>query len=104
MPVPAETWTTEPPDETGLAYDAVDRHSWYGNLDQTVADVAAVLRDGDILVDYSGGTGILVDRLKWRVPASAFGTLIVDSSAAYLRVAIDKFRGDPSVGVRLLRS
>ena len=103
-PIPAETWTTEPPDDAGLAYDAVDRHSWYGNLDQTVADVAAVLHDGDIVVDYSGGTGILVDRLKWRAPGTAFGTLIVDSSPAYLRVAIDKFRGDPSVGVRWLRN
>ena len=32
-----------------------------------VEELAAYLRDGDILMDYSGGTGILLDRLRLRI-------------------------------------
>ena len=51
--------------------------------------------DGDILVDYSGGTGILLDRLKLRMFDTAAGAVIVDSSPKFLRVALEKFRDDP---------
>ena len=51
-------------------------------------------------MDYSGGTGILVDRLKLRVFDRQVGMLIVDSSAKFLRVALEKFRDDPQVGLR----
>ena len=103
VPVPDEDWTRKPVDEFGLAYDNVDEHGWYRNLDPTVEDLARQLRDGDILLDYSGGTGILVDRLKLRIFDRQVGMLIADSSARFLRVAVEKFGADPRVAVRLLR-
>ena len=101
--VPDEEWTEAPVDEFGLAYDNVEQHGWYRNLDPTVAQLAAVLRDGDILVDYSGGTGILLDRLQLRVFDADTGTVVVDSSPKFLRVALEKFRDDDRVVLRLLR-
>ena len=101
--VPDEEWTRRPVDSFGLAYDTVENHGWYRNLDPTVEDLARLLRDGDVLVDYSGGTGILLDRLKLRVFDRQVGMLIADSSGKFLRVALDRFRDDPLVGLRLLR-
>jgi SAM-dependent methyltransferase len=101
--VPDEDWTEHPVDEFGLAYDNVEHHGWYKNLDPTVEELAGVLRDGDVLVDYSGGTGILLDRLKLRVFDAHAGTVVVDSSPKFLRVALEKFRDDPAVAFRLLR-
>jgi len=101
--IPDEDWTRQPVDSFGLAYDTVERHGWYKNLDLTVEDLAHSLRAGDLLVDYSGGTGILLDRLKLRIFDRPIGMLIVDSSAKFLRVALEKFRDDPRVGLRLIR-
>jgi SAM-dependent methyltransferase len=101
--IPDEAWTREPVDEFGKAYDHVDQHSWYKNLDATVEELAHLLNDGDVLIDYSGGTGILLDRLKLRMFDTSVGAVIVDSSPKFLRVALEKFRGDPNVGLRLLR-
>ncbi|HEY4024894.1 MAG TPA: class I SAM-dependent methyltransferase [Candidatus Dormibacteraeota bacterium] len=101
--IPDERWTTQDVDSFGLAYDTVEHHGWYRNLDPTVEDLARNLREGDLLVDYSGGTGILLDRLKLRMFDRQVGMLIVDSSAKFLRVALEKFRDDPLVGLRLLR-
>jgi len=50
-----------------LAYDHVDEHGWYSNLNPSVEDLAGHLRDGDIMLDYSGGTGILLDRARLRI-------------------------------------
>src|SRR5690606_13618802 len=33
---PSEDWVLQPVDEFGLAYDSVERHGWYRNLDLTV--------------------------------------------------------------------
>ncbi len=101
--VPNEDWTHQPVDRFGLAYDKVDRHSWYRNLDPIIDDLAGNLKDGDIMVDYSGGTGILLDRLKLRIFDRRAGILIVDSSPRFLRVAVEKFAADPRVAFRLLR-
>jgi SAM-dependent methyltransferase len=101
--IPDDEWARHEVDSFGLAYDTVENHGWYKNLDPTVAELARLLSDGDLLVDYSGGTGILVDRLKLRVFDRQVGMLIVDSSAKFLRVALEKFRDDPRVGLRLLR-
>jgi SAM-dependent methyltransferase len=98
-----EEWTLEPVDAFGSAYDNVDRHGWYRNLDPTVEELSHLLNDGDILIDYSGGTGILLDRLKLRMFDTQAGAVIVDSSPKFLRVALEKFRDDPRVGFRLLR-
>lgn len=103
VPIPDEDWTGEAVDESGLAYDRVERHGWYANLDSTVEELAVNLRDGDLLLDYSGGTGILLDRLRLRIFDRQIGALIVDASAKFLRVALEKYRDDPRVGLRLLR-
>jgi SAM-dependent methyltransferase len=101
--VPEEDWTRQPVDHFGLAYDRVERHGWYRNLDPIVEALASNLKEGNILVDYSGGTGILLDRLKLRIFDRQVGVLIVDSSARFLRVAVEKFASDPRVSFRLLR-
>jgi ubiquinone/menaquinone biosynthesis C-methylase UbiE len=101
--IPDAAWTQEPVDSFGLRYDTVENHGWYRNLDPTVEDIARHLDEGQILVDYSGGTGILLDRLKLRIFDRQVGMLIVDSSPKFLRVALDKFRQDARVAFRLLR-
>ncbi|HEU4371026.1 MAG TPA: class I SAM-dependent methyltransferase [Methylomirabilota bacterium] len=101
--VPDEDWTRQPVDTFGLHYDTVENHGWYRNLDPTVEDLARQLGEGDVLIDYSGGTGILLDRLKLRIFDRQVGMLIVDSSPKFLRVALDKFGGDERVAFRLLR-
>jgi SAM-dependent methyltransferase len=101
--VPDDDWTRQPVDAFGEAYDNVDQHGWYRNLDPTVEELSHLLRGGDVLVDYSGGTGILLDRLKLRMFEPRAGAVIVDSSPKFLRVALEKFRDDPDVGLRQLR-
>jgi SAM-dependent methyltransferase len=101
--IPDEEWTRAPVSEAGLAYDHVDEHGWYDNLNPSVAQLAEHLQDGDILVDYSGGTGILLDRLRLRIFDRAVGTVIVDASAKFLRVAHEKYKDDPRFAARLLR-
>ena len=101
--IPDEDWTRQPVDTFGLRYDTVENHGWYKNLDPTVEDLARFLTGGQILVDYSGGTGILLDRLKLRVFDRQFGMVIADSSPKFLRVALDKFRDDERVAFRCLR-
>jgi len=78
--VPDEDWTSQPLDTFGLHYDTVENHGWYRNLDPTVEDLARHLASGQVLVDYSGGTGILLDRLKLRVFDRRFAVVIVDRS------------------------
>ena len=101
--IPDEEWTRAPISEAGLAYDHVDEHGWYDNLNPSVAQLAAHLQDGDILVDYSGGTGILIDRLRLRIFDRAVGIIVVDASAKFLRVAHEKYKDDPRFAARLLR-
>jgi ubiquinone/menaquinone biosynthesis C-methylase UbiE len=94
--VPDEDW---PEDDPGIAYDHVDAHGWYRTLELTAADLADTLRDGDLLLDYSGGTGSLVDRLRLRGGGRA-GVVIVDPSTRFLRIAREKYRDDPLVALR----
>ncbi|MGH7323727.1 MAG: hypothetical protein ACREJ9_03675 [Candidatus Rokuibacteriota bacterium] len=101
--VPDDDWTRQPVDTFGLRYDTVENHGWYRNLDPTVEDLARHMEEGQLLIDYSGGTGILLDRLNLRIFDRQFGMLIVDSSPKFLRVALDKFRDEERVGFRLLR-
>jgi SAM-dependent methyltransferase len=68
-----------------------------------VEALAGYLEDGDILIDYSGGTGILLDRLRLRIFDRPAGVLIVDASAKFLRVAHEKYKDDPRFAARLLR-
>jgi ubiquinone/menaquinone biosynthesis C-methylase UbiE len=99
--VPDDPWTKEPVDVFGTSYDALDAHGWYRNLDPTVAQLVAALGDDDILVDYSGGTGILARRLL-RATTARLGVVIVDSSPKFLRVAVDDLADDDRVAFRLL--
>lgn len=101
--VPDEDWTRLPVDTFGLRYDTVENHGWYRNLDPTVEDLARHLEEGQLLIDYSGGTGILLDRLKLRIFDRQVGMLIADSSPKFLRVALDKFGDDERIAFRLLR-
>jgi len=97
---PDESWTIAPLDPAGLNYDAMSSHLWYSNLNLTVSQLAEVLIPGQFVVDYSGGTGILARRLVEAIPE--VGILIVDSSARFLRVALENFRGKSNVAFRLL--
>lgn len=101
--IPDAPWTKVPVEDLARNYDTVESHGWYANLDPTVEDVSAHLKDGDILVDYSGGTGILIERLLRARPAARFGVVNVDSSPKFLRLSLEKSRDDPRVAFRLIR-
>jgi SAM-dependent methyltransferase len=101
--VPDEAWVRRPPEGLALKYDTVQDHGWYRNLDPTVDQLADALQPGAVLLDYSGGTGILAGRLLEELPERGFGILIVDSSAKFLRVAIEKLGGHERVAFRLIR-
>jgi hypothetical protein len=88
--VPDEEWAREPVDQFGLNYDDVGSHGWYKNLEPTIAQVVAALEPGDLLVDYSSGTGILTRRLLDRI-SYPVGILNVDASPKFLRVAVEAF-------------
>ena len=100
--IPDDEWTRQPVDQFGLNYDAVGNHGWYKNLEPTIAQVLAALSPGDLLVDYSSGTGILTRRLLEMINYQV-GILNVDASSKFLRVALEAFRGDERVAFRLLR-
>ena len=101
--IPDEDWVSQPADAFGLHYDTVENHGWYRNLDLTVEQLAQDLGDGQVLIDYSGGTGILLDRLRLQIGDRRIGMVIVDSSPKFLRIALDRFRSDERVAFRRLR-
>ncbi|HVL86529.1 MAG TPA: class I SAM-dependent methyltransferase [Candidatus Thermoplasmatota archaeon] len=101
--IPDEPWTRAPVDEFARRYDALGGHSWYANLEPTVAAAAPLARDGGVLVDYSCGTGLFLERLLRAAGDEAFGAVNVDSSAKFLRLALEKRRDDPRAAFRLLR-
>jgi SAM-dependent methyltransferase len=101
--IPDEDWVSQPVDRFGLHYDTVENHGWYENLDLTLEQLERDLADREILIDYSGGTGILLDRLRGRIGDRPVGMVIVDSSPKFLRIALDRFRADERVAFRRLR-
>jgi SAM-dependent methyltransferase len=101
--VPDDDWIAKRAETLARTYDTVQDHGWYRNLDPTVEQLAARLRPGDLVLDYSGGTGILARRLLDELPNPDVGILIVDASPKFLRVALDKLGGDERVAFRLLR-
>lgn len=101
--VPDEPWAATPIEELALKYDTVEDHGWYRNLDRTIADLDAWLARDHLVMDYSGGTGILADRLLQECSERGFGILIVDSSPKFLRLALEKLRGHERVAFRLIR-
>ena len=100
---PAEAWAESPLETLALKYDTVEQHGWYANLDLTVDQIVEDLAPGERLIDYSGGTGILAQRLIERAGTRAFGLLIADSSPKFLRLALEKFRDEPRLAFRLIR-
>lgn len=101
--VPDEDWTRAPVDTLAEKYNRVERHGWYANLDPTVEDLRSWLREGDVWLDYSGGTGILIDRVLQARPDGGFGVVNVDSSPKFLALSLQKLGHDPRVAFRLLR-
>src|SRR5688500_18276514 len=100
--VPTAAWTALPIETLARKYDSVEHHGWYRNLEPTLDELEEKLRDGDLICDYSGGTGILADRLLRRCPELRAGVLIVDSSPKFLRLALEKLGSDGRVGFRLI--
>ena len=100
--IPDDDWVARPPEELARKYDTVREHGWYRNLDPTLATLEKVLEEGDLLLDYSGGTGILAERLLPTLPSGA-GILAVDASPKFLRVALEKLGDDERVAFRLIR-
>jgi len=101
--IPDEDWVAAPVESLALNYDTVEDHGWYRNLDRTLEDLAAYIEPGMILVDYSGGTGILANRMLQEVDERDFGLLIVDSSPKFLRLAIEKLRRHERIAFRRIR-
>lgn len=101
--IPEEDWTRSPVESLAVKYDAVEKHGWYANLDETVEELRGFLAEGRILVDYSGGTGILIDRLLRALPSTPFGVVDVDSSPKFLGLALHKLRDEERVAFRLIR-
>ena len=101
--VPNDDWVGKRAETLGLLYDNVQDHGWYRNLDLTVERLGARLRSGDVLLDFSGGTGILAQRLLAELADPDIGILIVDASPKFLRVALDKLGDDERVAFRLIR-
>ena len=101
--IPTAPWVDQPLEALALNYDTVENHGWYGNLDHTVEQVGEYARRGDVLVDYSGGTGIFAKRLVDRLGPKSVGIVIVDSSPKFLRLSLEKFRDDSRLAFRCIR-
>lgn len=101
--VPDADWVQRPVEALALNYDSVEAHGWYANLDHTVHQLGAALGSGGVLIDYSGGTGILAQRLLREYPDLDCGILVVDSSPKFLRLALEKFRDEPRLAFRHIR-
>lgn len=101
--VPDDSWITEPIGELATKYDTVEQHGWYANLDPTVEDLLQCIETGSVVIDYSGGTGILLDRLFAKSTEIECGFVIVDASPKFLRLSLEKYRHDSRVAFRHLR-
>jgi SAM-dependent methyltransferase len=101
--VPDSDWVRMHVEDLALKYDTVEDHGWYRNLNRTVSSLAEWVQPGHLVVDYSGGTGILANRLLEEVSERDFGILIVDSSPKFLRLALEKLRRHERVAFALIR-
>ena len=92
-----------PLEHLALKYDSVENHGWYDNLNLTVEQMLSEAQSGEVIVDYSGGTGILTQRLLEADPDFSGRIIIADSSPKFLRLAQAKFEHDDRVAFRLIR-
>ena len=100
--IPSQTWVDEPLQNLAKKYDTVEEHGWYNNLDITVSQLSKKFGPNDIIIDYSGGTGILTSRLMRAMKNKCPHIIIVDSSPKFLRLALEKFCTDERIAFRLI--
>lgn len=96
-------WVQSPIDELARNYDAVEKHGWYRNLDPVLDEMETLVDDQDIVIDYSAGTGILVEQFLKRVPDRQACFVLVDASAKFLRLALDKLGADQRIAFRWIQ-
>ncbi len=99
----SDPWVASPIETLARKYDTVENHGWYRNLEPTLDDLQSCVKDGDLIIDYSVGTGILVDRLLKRLPRLQAGCILVDASPKFLRLALDKLGDDDRTAFRWIQ-
>ncbi len=97
-----EQWVHSPIEELARSYDAVENHGWYRNLDPVLDDLEELVDADSVVIDYSAGTGILVEKFFKRMPEIQAGFLLVDASPKFLRLALEKLGADGRTAYRLL--
>ena len=100
--IPDENWVNEPLQKLAKKYDTVEEHGWYDNLNITVSQLSKAFGPNDIIIDYSGGTGILTSRLMRAMKKNCPHIIIVDSSPKFLRLALEKFCTEERIAFRLI--
>ncbi len=101
-----EPWVTEPVGDLARKYDSVENHGWYRNLEPTereLLDLFASRESTQLWLDYSGGTGILIDRVLRQLGDREVGALLVDASPKFLRLALEKLAADERTAFRWIR-
>lgn len=99
--IPGEDWTRDAIDESALRYDKHENNVFGATWDPVIAQVLSVLNENTIMVDYSCGTGQFTERILRHFNGS-IRILNVDVSPRYMRIAVDRFRDDRRVALRLL--
>ncbi len=103
LPIPNDDWTRTQIGELAEKYDTVEEHGWYDNLNPSVDQIAQHHSAEDIILDYSGGTGILTDRVFRALQEKSPHMLIADSSPKFLRLALEKCRNNKKVAFRIIQ-
>lgn len=98
-----EPWVGRPIEELARRYDNVEEHGWYRNLDPILDDLQDVVQEGDLVIDYSAGTGILVGQFLKRMPDLQAAYLLVDASPKFLRLALEKVGADERTAFRWIQ-
>ena len=100
-PIPNDDWTRTQIGELAEKYDTVEEHGWYDNLNPSVDQIAQHHSAEDIILDYSGGTGILTDRVFRALQDRSPHILIADSSPKFFYDWLLKNRNNPKSLLRL---
>ncbi|TNC19270.1 class I SAM-dependent methyltransferase [Amycolatopsis alkalitolerans] len=100
--IPNDEWASRTIHESALKYDEHRSTAIGQSLEPTVAQILTVLDETKIFVDYSCGTGLLTERILANYSSNT-RILNADVSKKYLNIALNKFRNDQRVAVRLLK-